>query len=152
MWPLSLGPLPWRVGRTWPHLPMGVAADQASGVQLQVAGGRWQRGGQKRHELLQGKHLRGIPPQGARQLLAGRQKGSLLLSRHPEIRDRLSSAVHQGRARGGGARGRAAAGSSHRPVRPGPRPGLSGTGSTGKEGGTADRVRGRGGFRVTEGV
>lgn len=88
---------------------MSVAADQASGIQLEVAGGWWQRGGQKRLELLQGKSLRGIPPQGARQLLAGCQEGSLLLSRHPETGDRLSLTVHPGRARDAGARGAAAA-------------------------------------------
>lgn len=83
---------------------MSVAADQAAGIQLQVAGGWWQRGDQKRPELLQGKYLRGILPQDARQLLAGRQEGSLLLSRHPETGDRLSLTVHPGRKRGAGAR------------------------------------------------
>lgn len=39
--------------------------------------------------------------------------------------------------------------SGHRPAQPRPRPGLPGTGSTGKEGGTVDHFGGKGGFRVT---
>lgn len=68
-----------------PHLPVSVTADQACGVQLQVAGGGRQRSDQQRPELLHCKRLPRIPPQGARQLLTGLQEGPLLLlPRHPE--------------------------------------------------------------------